>query len=146
MKTLIPFFLLAVLLAGCSTIDRRIQEKADAFAGYDAATQEKLRQGIVEIGYTPEQVYIALGKPDDKRERLSKEGRELTWIYLSYHEDYRGTALVGYRRQVAYDPASKRYFVYWEPAVADVYRGRIDERIRISFRDGKVDVIEQTKD
>jgi leucyl aminopeptidase (aminopeptidase T) len=27
-----------------------------------------------------------------------------------------------------------------------VYRGQIDERIRITFRDGKVAVIEQAKD
>lgn len=136
----------ALGLAGCSTIDQRIAEKSAAFATYPAEVQAKLREGVVEIGYTPDQVYIALGKPDDRRERITAQGRELTWIYHSYHEDYRGTAMVGYRRLVAYDPVRRRNYVYWEPAVVDVYRGRIDERIRISFQDGKVAVIEQAKD
>lgn len=149
MKPRLPLFLLlaaALGLAGCSTVDKRIEEKSAAFAAYPAEIRDNLRKGIVEIGYTPDQVYIALGKPDDKRERLTAQGRELTWIYHSYHEDYRGTALVGYRRLIAYDPVRKRNYVYWEPAVVDVYRGRIDERIRISFQDDKVAVIEQAKD
>lgn len=147
MKTALPFVLLAVLLlAGCSSIDSRIQEKADVFAAADPATQENLRKGTVEIGYTPDQVYIALGKADDRRERTTASGRDLTWIYHSYHEDYRGTAMVGYRRLIAYDPVRKRNYIYWEPAMVDVYRSRIDERIRITFRDGKVAVIEQAKD
>lgn len=148
MQRLLPFLLsvAALGLAGCSTIDKRIAEKSAAFATYPAEIQASLRQGLVEIGYTPDQVYIALGKPDDKRERITAQGREVTWIYHSYEEDYRGTALVGSRRLIAYDPVRKRNYVYWEPAVVDVYRGRIDERIRISFQDGKVTVIEQAKD
>lgn len=147
MKNTLPLFLLAaLLLAGCSTIDSRIEEKSAAFATYDPATQEKLKQGIVEIGYTPEQVYIALDRADDRRERLTAKRRELTWIYHSYHEDYRGTAMMGYRRMIAYDPVRRRNYVYWEPAVVDVYSSHIDERIRITFRDGKVAVIEQAKD
>lgn len=148
MKPRLPLLLLAAALglAGCSTIDKRIQEKSAAFAAYPAETQENLRKGIVEIGYTPDQVYIALGKADDKRERITAKGREITWIYHSYEEDYRGTAMVGYRRLIAYDPVRKRNYVYWEPAMVDVYRGRIDERIRITFQDGKVAVIEQAKD
>jgi hypothetical protein len=147
MKTALPILLLAtLLLAGCSTIDSRIKEKAEVFAAADPATQESLRKGIVEIGYTPDQVYIALGTADDRRERITAKGRDLTWIYHSYHEDYRGTAMVGYRRLIAYDPVRRRNYVYWEPAMVDVYRGQIDERIRITFRDGKVAVIEQAKD
>ena len=118
---LILFLAAALGLAGCSTVDKRIEEKSAAFAAYPAEIQENLRKGIVEIGYTPDQVYIAL-------------------------EEYRGTALVGYRRRIAYHPVAKRNYVYWEPAMVDVYRGRIDERIRISFQDGKVAVIEQAKD
>lgn len=149
MKTRLPALLLfaaALGLTGCSTIDKRITEKSAVFATYPAETQENLRKGIVEIGYTPDQVYIALGKPDDRRERITAQGRELTWIYHSYSEEFRGTALVSHRRLVAYDPVRRRHYVYWEPALVDVYRGRIDERIRITFQDGQVAVIEQAKD
>lgn len=144
-RFLAPLLLLS-LLAGCSTVDKRIEEKSSLFAGLDAATQEKLRQGIVEIGYTPDMVYIALGKPDDKREKISAEGRELTWIYSSYKQEYAGTGVAGHRRVIVHDPIAKRSYVMWEPVVVDVYNNRIDDRIRISFRDGKVTVIEQVKE
>ncbi len=145
LRLLLPILLLA-LLAGCSTIDKRIEEKSSVFAGLDAATQEKLRKGIVEIGYTPEMVYIALGRPDEKRERVSAEGRELTWIYSTYRQEYAGTGVAGHRRTVIYDPASKRSYIMWEPIVTDFYRNEIEDRIRVSFRDGKVSVIEQVKE
>lgn len=141
---LLPLALLA-LLAGCSTVDKRIQEKSSVFAGLDAATQEKLRQGVVEIGYTPDMVYIALGQPDDKREKVSATGREITWIYSSYTQEYAGTGVAGHRRTLVRDPATQRTYIMWEPVVVDVYNNRIDDRIRISFRDGKVTVIEQAK-
>ncbi|MBP9914210.1 MAG: hypothetical protein KBF26_12485 [Opitutaceae bacterium] len=134
------------LLAGCSTIDSRIKEKSALFAGVDAATQEKLRQGTVEINYTPDMVYIALGKPDDKLERITAAGREFTWIYSSYTQEYAGTGVVGHRRTVVYDPLTKSYQVFWEPVVTDVYRNRVDDRIRVTFHDGRVSVIEQVKD
>jgi len=135
-----------LLFAGCSTVDKRIEQKSAVFAELDAATQEKLRQGIVEIGYTPDMVYIALGEPDDKREKISAAGRELTWIYTSYKQEYAGTGVAGHRRVVIHDPIAKRSYIMWEPVVVDVYNNRIDDRIRVSFRDGKVTVIEQVKD
>lgn len=147
MKSIFPLLLLATLLAtGCSTIDSRIKEKTKVFATFDSTTQEKLRKGLVEIGYTPEQVYIALGKPDRKRERLTAKSQELIWTYQSYHEDYQGTAVAGYRRVIGYNPVSRRSYVYWEPALVDVYRRHSEDRIRIIFRADKVAVIEQAKD
>lgn len=137
---------LLALLAGCSTVDKRIQEKSVLFAGLDVATQEKLRQGIVEIGFTTDMVYIALGEPDDKREKISATGRELTWVYSSYRQEYAGTGVAGHRRVLIYDPALKRSYVMLEPVVVDVYNQRIDDRIRVTFRDGKVTVIEQVKE
>jgi hypothetical protein len=144
MKFFLPLMAL-LFLAGCSTIDKRIQEKSALFNGLDAPTQEQLRKGIVEIGYSPDMVYIALGKPDGIRDRVSADGRELIWTYTSYTQDYAGTGVVGHRRRVLYDPVLKRSYLYWEPVVSDFYHTRVDDRIRITFRDGLVTVIEETK-
>ncbi|MCW5550391.1 MAG: hypothetical protein KIT44_15620 [Opitutaceae bacterium] len=142
MKTrllLLPFVL---LLAGCSTIDRRITEKAAVFESLDPATQEQLRKGMVEIGYNTDLVYIALGSPDERRERITAAGREEVWIYSTYYQEYAGTT-VHYRRYIGYHPVTGKRVIYFEPVRHHHYRDRVDERIRVTFRDGKVTEIEQ---
>jgi outer membrane protein assembly factor BamE (lipoprotein component of BamABCDE complex) len=75
------FFFTALLLAvsGCDTINHRIREKQDVFNRLDPKAQAVIRQGRVEIGYTPDMVYMALGKPD------KIEGT--TWYYKHYFEE-----------------------------------------------------------
>ncbi len=116
--------LLAVILAlgpaACSTIHSRIEEKPDVFAKLDPATQAKIKQGIIDVGFTPDMVYIALGKPDQARERVTAAGRQTIWIYNSYYERYEGTMHAGYRRSVFWDPRVRGYRVISRPVYADV--------------------------
>lgn len=146
-QTLRPFslLLLALLFAGCSTIDSRIREKSAAFGALDAPTQDKIRLGRVEVGFTTDLVYIALGTPDERTTKTSSSGTDETWIYNSYHQDYLGSAHSGYRRYVVIDPRTKQAVVFYEPVYTQVYQDRIEERIRIAFKAGKVDSIEQVK-
>lgn len=134
-----------LLLAGCSTVESRIKEKPAAFAALDPAAQEKLRKGVVEIGNTSDLVYIALGKPDDKIFKITKNGEDETWIYNNYYQDFAGTALVGYRRYVVIDPQTRRAIVYVEPVYTDLYRERTEERLRIAMKSGRVESIEEVK-
>ncbi len=147
MKT--PFLLLAgmlvLALAACSTVNSRIDEKPDVFAKLDPATQAKIKQGIIDVGFTPDMVYIALGRPDERRERVTPAGRETMWIYNSYYERYEGTYHGGYRRMVYWDPRVRGYRVYFEPVYADVYSEERNTDIRVIFKDDKVTVIEQMK-
>ena len=139
--------LLALALAtGCQTVDSRIKEKPEAFASVDKATQDKIKQGIIELGFTPDLVYLALGKPDQKRELVTTAGHNETWIYNTYYSRYDGTAMVGYYRQVYYDPYLRSYRLYYRPAFADTYSDATEERIRVVFTGGKVTSIEQAKD
>ncbi len=132
-------------LAGCQTVESRIKEKPEVFASVDKATQDKIKQGIIDLGYTEDMVYLALGAPDQKRESISAAGRNLTWIYNTYYTRYDGSQMVGYYRRVYYDPYLKTYRLYYHPAFADTYHDEVEERIRIVFKDGKVAVIEQAK-
>jgi len=142
-RLLIAFALLGVV--GCSTFEKRSLEKAEVFSKLDPATQEKLRREVIEIGYTPDMVFIALGKPDIKSQQITADSREETWTYNSYYSEYRGTETAGYRRIINYDPIRKTYIVYYEPVRVDVYRDHVEDHIRITFRNGKVAVIEQAK-
>jgi len=137
--------LLALLFTGCSTIDSRIKEKSAAFGALDASTQDKIRLGRVEIGFTTDLVYIALGTPDERTIKTSAAGNDETWIYNSYHQDYLGSAHTGYRRYVVIDPRSRQPVVFYEPIYTQIYQDRIEERIRIGFKSEKVDSIEQVK-
>ena len=134
-----------LVLSACNTFERRAEEKASIFRALDAATQARLEARQIEVGDTQDMVYIALGAPDEKREQLTAGARTTTWVYSAYWQEYQGTRLVGYRRHVSYDPASKSYRVYHEPDYQPVYAPRIEDRVRITFQDGRVTVIEQAQ-
>jgi hypothetical protein len=110
-------------LVGCQTVSSRIED----------------------IGYSEDMVYLALGKPDEKRERVTENGRTQTWIYNTYYTRYDGREHVGYHRRVYYDPLLRSYRVHYRPVFTDVYRDEKEERIRIVFTDGRATVIEQAK-
>ena len=142
-RLLVCFFLL--LAAGCSTIQSRIEQRQDVFSTLSAEQQEKIRKGIVEIGYTPDMVYMAMGAPSEKRSKATRDGKRTTWIYNTYYEDWVGRTFAGYRRVVVYDQKTGRRYIIHEPVFENVYRSRKEERIRVEFTDGLVSAIEQRK-
>jgi outer membrane protein assembly factor BamE (lipoprotein component of BamABCDE complex) len=82
LKNIFLFIALLLAVSGCDTIDHRIREKPDVFNQLDPKAQAEIRRGRVEVGYTPDMVYIALGKPD------KIEGS--TWYYKQYAEEGAG--------------------------------------------------------
>jgi len=148
-RRLVTTFLLAAsfgFLAGCQSVNDRIAQKPEVFASIDKATQDKIRQGIIDLGYTEDMVYLALGVPDQKRESITAAGRSVVWIYNTYYQRYDGSAFVGYERRVFYDPQLRSYRLSFHPAYADAYHDETEERIRVVFKAGKAAVIEQSKD
>jgi hypothetical protein len=148
-RRLLTTFMLAAslgFLAGCQTVDDRIKQKPEVFAGLDTATQDKIKQGIVDLGFSEDAVYLALGAPDQKRESATAAGKTVTWIYNTYYTRYDGTQMIGYERRVYFDPFLKTYRVYYHPAYVETYRDEKEERIRVVFKNGKAAVIEQSKD
>jgi len=133
-------------LAGCQSVETRIKEKPEVFAQIDKATQDKIKQGIIDLGYTEDMVYLALGAPDQKRESISEKGKATIWIYNTYYTRFDGTTAFDYERRVYFDPFLRTYRVYYHPVYAEAYRDDREERIRVVFKDGKAAVIEQSKD
>ncbi len=147
----VRFFTLALTVvlvgsfAGCNTFERRAEEHSGVFASLDAATRDRLRNRDLNVGYTLDMVYIAMGAPDERRVRHSADGSETTWIYNAYWQEYQGQALVGYRRYVVRDSLTGRYQVVYEPAREGVFAPREEERIRVTFRNDRVVAIEQAQ-
>jgi hypothetical protein len=52
-----------------------------AFAAMPADVQAKIRAGQVAVGFTPQQVELAKGKPDRVGKRTTAKGEEQSWIY-----------------------------------------------------------------
>ena len=145
LKKILCFAVLLLALASCNTIDSRISEKQAVFDRLDPQVQAKIRQGIVEVGYTEDMVYIALGRPDARHQKVTAKGDETTWVYKTYYEQYEGIAHVGYRRIVFFDPGTRVYHVYYEPVSEPVYSEHEEDNIRVTFVNGKVASIEQNK-
>jgi hypothetical protein len=146
MKKLIqlPLLFSAVLLLGaCSTVSSRINEKAPLFYSLDANTRAKIAHGDVDLGFTPDMVYIALGEPDLKRSIRAANSQGEQWIYRSYYDAYDDSGFVGYHRW--YAPYGRYYRVYWEPVYTDFYHEVPQDDIRVTFRDGKVVMIDQAR-
>lgn len=132
-------------LAGCSTFERRAEEKSATFDNLSASTQKRLERGKINVGDTQDMVYIALGNPDETRDIADADGQQLAWIYKSYWQQYEGTAWVGWRRIIVPNPGGRGYAVFHEPVSRDFYRTREDEVIRVLFRRGVVALVEQQR-
>ena len=83
--------LVVLLLAGCSTVQSRIEQNRALFEGLDPATQQTLLNGQTQVGYSMQLTHIALGSPDRVERRQSADGDVVTWVYIhSYPVHRRG--------------------------------------------------------
>lgn len=73
--------LAAVLLAACSTVDSRIRAQQSLFDSYPPQVQREIRAGQIALGFTPDQVHMALGKPDRVVQRSDATGSSEIWVY-----------------------------------------------------------------
>jgi hypothetical protein len=134
---------LSLALVGCDTAASRIREKSAEFAALPPAAQAAIRKGIVQVGYTPDMVYLALGSPDDRAVETTAEGQSLVWIYTHTDEVAAGSGLVGVQMEVAHNASTKAPVVVSTPVYAPVYADHTEDRIRVTFRNGKVTAIER---
>ena len=132
-------------LTGCNTFERRSKQKAAVFASLDTATQARLQAGEIRVGDTLDEVYIALGHPDEKRDQVTAKDQTTLWVYNRYWQEYQGDAFVGSRPVYVKNPTTGAVSVYYEPVRQPVYANRTQERLRVSFKDGRVTVIERAK-
>jgi hypothetical protein len=145
----LPVFLFVagalLALTGCSTFESRSKQKAAAFAALDPTAQARLKAGDIRIGDRVDEVYIALGYPDEKRDVTTAKGNTLVWIYSRYWQEYQGSSFAPPRPIYVQDPTTKVVSVYYETVRQPVYANRSEERLRITFEDGRVTVIEKAK-
>ncbi|MGD9782826.1 MAG: hypothetical protein AB7V14_11870 [Kiritimatiellia bacterium] len=62
-RSALAFLPALLLLAGCATPERRIEQNRDLFDSLPVADQARIRGGKIDLGYTPDMVRIAFGEP-----------------------------------------------------------------------------------
>jgi hypothetical protein len=75
------FLLVAILAAACSTPERRIKKNQAVFDAAPPAVQALIRDGKADVGFTSEQVVMAMGKPDRVYSRATPSGSQEVWAY-----------------------------------------------------------------
>ena len=81
MKTVRWTIIAAFVAAGCASPKYRIRRHQAAFDSYPPAVQKEIREGQVEVGFTPEQVEMALGRPDRRYDRKTAAAAQDVWAY-----------------------------------------------------------------
>ena|SRR5688572_22695428 len=70
-----------IVLGACGARERRIRKNQGLFSTYPPATQQAIRRGDVEVGFTKEMVLMALGKPDRVYSRSTEGSTQEIWGY-----------------------------------------------------------------
>jgi hypothetical protein len=133
-KTKLRFLVLAALaFAGCSTVDSRIARHQPEFDSWPPSVQQKVRAKQVDLGFTPAQVFTALGDPDRKYTRTTVQGTTEVWAY----RDDRPTFSFGFGFGSAGGSSA-----YGAGLGVTTGGDRDDDKLRVIFADGKVTALE----
>jgi len=127
----------ALGLAGCATTpESRVEKNAAAVATWPADVQAQVRAGKVAIGFTPEQVRVAVGEPDRVLARTDAAGAHDVWVYFD-----RGPRF-GFGLGIGSGGGGSAY----GGGVSMSGGGRrARELLRVTFDGGKVSAFEQMK-
>ena len=80
--------LLFGFLAGCSTVDSRIQQNPQTFASLSPAQQALVRRGGILEGMSTAAVYLAWGRPDRVRQGNRAGVPFEAWIYTTTRSEF----------------------------------------------------------
>lgn len=112
------------------TVDGRIEQNYDAYEQLTAAQQAEVKAGRVAVGMPAAAVYMALGEPSARAERVTDKGqREQLWVYSRL-------------APVAVWPVD--YYPYYGLPAAPQWVYQKEPVAKIIFRDGRVVSWEQS--
>ena len=122
-----------VVAAGCSTA--RTPTTATSLEPKIRAQVEK---GVVEPGFTPEMVFLALGKPTEPAQSLVDATNNGTWVYRDFQSKDKEWMKAGFRRHLVFDSAKKADVIVTEPIDRKALAGLQANSLYVTFRDGRV--------
>lgn len=137
--------ILLQLAGGCMSPAARIKRHPDLFNSFPAEVQEKVSQGIIETGYTPDMVYIALGRPDRTYSRnvvSGADGKAKVSEVWSYTQVRWSVSSVPYHTSYWYRDHHGNRCRGSDWMWVDVEERTEYERMRVEFSDERVTAVE----
>ena len=128
----------ALALAGCNTASTRLSKSPTTATTLEPAIKAKIDKGIIEPGFTPEMVYLALGKPTTPAQGLADATVNGTWVYRDFTRNDRDFVRAGFRRRVVFDPVKRGDVIITEPVDAKAFPNLEPRSLHVTFRDGRV--------
>jgi len=129
--TVCAFFGLCAGCASPSTVSKRIQERAAAFATLPEDQRQLVQNGQIKVGMSGDAVYMAWGQPSEVLETEDARGHAYIWrYYATWMQESRYWA---YREVSRGGPD-----LYLERYLTSDYTPRDYVRAEIIFMDGKV--------
>ncbi len=125
----------ALVACGCTTADR-ISRNPALFDSWPPLVQRLVEAGDIALGFTPDQVRMALGEPDHVYARTTAAGTDEVWGYRSHKPRF--TVGIG----VAGGGGSTRVAGGTVLSSGGPYD---DEVMRVIFSRGQVSAIEKTR-
>ena len=92
--------LLALLVTGCETdggVSARAQEKSATYASLKVWQKRLIDKASISPGFTPDMVYIAMGKPNQIETKELPEGHAELWTYSQFYPNV--DAIHGFRHE-----------------------------------------------
>lgn len=128
------------VVAGCNTA-----KQPTSATTLEPAIRKKVEKGVIEPGFTPEMVYLALGKPTVPADGLADATRDGTWEYHRFTTARRDFLRPGFRQRVVADAGRGKDVVVTEPLDAKLFPHLSDPALVITFREGRVSEIAHLK-
>jgi hypothetical protein len=131
----LPVLLATTILltaAGCVT------SKPTTATSLEPPIKAKVEKGIIEPGFTPEMVYLALGKPSEPAQSLADATANGTWVYHDFQGKEGDIVKPGFRRKVSLDAAKKVDVITTERIDPQALAKLPANSLHVTFRDGRV--------
>ncbi|HEU0197369.1 MAG TPA: hypothetical protein VFQ88_09180 [Nevskiaceae bacterium] len=133
LSTTVAAIAVAMALAGCATPARRIKAHPQVYARATLQQQALISKGRIAIGFTPDFVRLAIGKPDRVTQRTTAAGTDTVWHYLDERSDVTYVGGFGF-------PLSPFFGPFFQPGIL-IAPAAAGDRLRVTFRNGRVTAI-----
>src|SRR5688572_1694345 len=130
--TVCVFATALMVAAGCAT------PKPTTSTSLEPKIRSKVEKGIIEPGFTPEMVYVALGKPSQPAQSLADATTNGTWVYHDFQGKEGDIVKPGFRRKVTFDHGKKADVITTEKIDAQTLPTLRANSLHVTFRDGRV--------
>ena len=138
--------LFAAAGVGCSTADRRIRQNPETVARLDPATQQLIRRGEVQPGFTAEMVRLALGEPRLREQGAAYKGPgDEAWGYPHRNPNPRDYIRNGVRYRLEYDPRVGSDRLIREPVDERLFPHLRNYVLYVRFQQGRVLAVDRVE-